>query len=121
MILLHVCLSESLTTPRSPSPLRECAALTMFCGNSLPAVLTSSIPAIYNKMYANLPSPAVLVYAGTADDVVTVLNIATAFNQTVAVRSAAGHSYAAQSTSTGIVLSLQNLVSMSTTLDPVTK
>ena len=72
---------------------------------------------MYNKLYAGLASPAVMVLANGGGDVVTTLTIAQAFNQTVAVRSAAGHSYVAQSTTTGIVLSLQNLKVVNATYD----
>jgi FAD/FMN-containing dehydrogenase len=54
-------------------------------------------------------TPTAMVFARTADDVILALTITASYNVTLAVRSGAGHSYIAQSTCDGIVLSLRNM------------
>jgi hypothetical protein len=49
-----------------------------------------------------------MVLPSSPGDVVTALNIVLAYNETIAVRSASGHSYIAQSTvNNGLVLCLE--------------
>jgi hypothetical protein len=62
---------------------------------------------LYNKAFGG-DIPAAMVLPTTSADVVTALNIVLSFNETIAVRSASGHSYIAQSTySNGLVLCLE--------------
>jgi hypothetical protein len=62
---------------------------------------------LYNKAFSKYV-PAAMVLPSSPGDVVTALNIVLAYNETIAVRSASGHSYIAQSTvNNGLVLCLE--------------